>query len=469
MFLDYFLLSAAISGLTFFSRKKGLHYIFILGFLLLEISMCIFIFHHIGERFFEYFYCDALGALFLFILTLLSFAAFFHSILFLKQNAIDIKHESRYYAALMLFITAISGAYLADNLAIFWVFAEATTLFVAILILFKKNLFSLEAAWKYLFVASIGLTIAFMGILILNGLTEGSLNITEIATKAKEIDPTWFKISFLLFLTGLSVKLESFPFYPVCVDALGIAPPPVSALMSTALMNVGLIGIIRMYIAMSQNDAFPWVKNVLLIMGLLSLLIASYKIFKVKYLERLLAFSSLEHIGIILIALSLGKAGLYAAILHILFHSLIKSSLFFQVNQINHIFHTHKLKKIGDYFKYNPWGAIIFLLSFLSIAAIPPSGLFISEFLIIKAFISNGLYVIGILFLLLLVIIIFSLGNNTLHLLFTDEEDYSPKEKIKIQTLENIVPLSLLLFMIYLAFLQPQFFMDLIQQTISNF
>lgn len=468
MFLEYFIFSGLLGIITLFSRHKRINILLVTLFLALEAVMGVFAVSHVGEHFLKYFYFDSVGALFFLILLLLSYAAFFHSGPFLKRHPVTIEFESRYLAALMFLITAMAGAYFSDNLAILWVFTEATTLVMAILILYKKTSFSLEAAWKYLFIASIGLAIAFIGILILSGLTDGHLNITEIVGIAATIRPVWLEIVFVLILTGMSVKMESFPFFPVCIDALGIAPSPVSALMSTALMNVGLIAIIRMYTLMAPTVAFPWAKNVLLIMGIFSLIIASYRIFKVKFMERLLAFSSLEHVGIILIALSLGKLGFYAAMLHIVFHSLIKSGLFFQTDQINHIYHTHKLRKIGDYFKYNQWGAIIFLLSFLCIVAIPPSGLFLSEFLMIKAMIAGKHFVAMIAVLFFLTVIIYSLGKNVLHLLFTDEDDYSPHGKIEVNHLENLVPLALLVLMIYLAFIQPPFFMQLIQNTVTG-
>jgi hydrogenase-4 component F len=466
MFLNYFALSLLLGFITFLSRSRKLNYFLLFIFLVVQALMVYFVYKNIGGHYYDFFYIDSLGVIFFSLLALIVAFDFYHSYKHLQKNpAVDIKHESRFWAALMLFITSIAGVYFSDNLAVLWVFLEATTLFVAILLLYQKTTFSLEAAWKYLFISSVGLAIAFMGILILSGLTDGNLNISEIWQTAATLDSSWIKIVFFLIVTGLSVKMESFPFYPVCVDALGIAPPPVSALMTTTLMNAGLIGVFRIFSVVLQTDSAEWAKSVLLIMGILSVLIATYKMSHVRFLERLLAFSSLEHVGVILIAFSLGEAGFGIAIMYMILHSLIKASLFFQTDKISYIYHSHRLRKIGDYFRYDQFGAIVFMIGFFGIAAIPPSGLFVSEYLLIKAFIAEGSYFVGVILFTLLTIIIYFSGKNILHLLFTEERECPVKMLTKPSTMESVMPLVLLLIMMYLAFLQPDFIYNLIRMA----
>jgi len=467
MFLNYFALSVVLGLITFLSRSRKLNYFLLFMFLVLQALMVSFVYQNIGVHYYDYFYIDSIGVIFFSLLALIVTFDFYHSYKHLQKNpAADMRHESRFWAALIMFITSIAGVYFSDNLAVLWVFLEATTLFVAILILYERNTFSLEAAWKYLFISSVGLAIAFMGILILSGLTDGNLNVSEIWKNASTLNPAWIKIVFFLIVTGLSVKMESFPLYPVCVDALGIAPPPVSALMTTTLMNAGLIGVLRTFTVVLQTDSAEWAKSVLLIMGILSVLIAAYKMSHVRFLERLLAFSSLEHVGVILIAFSLGEAGLTIAIMYMILHSLIKASLFFQTDKISYIYHTHKLRKIGHYFGYDQFGAIVFMIGFLGIAAIPPSGLFVSEYLLIKAFIAQGSYFVGIELFILLTIVVYFLGHNIMHLLFTEERECPVKVLTKPSVMESVMPFVLLLIMMYLAFLQPEFIYDLIRMAI---
>lgn len=463
MLINYFLLSAALGFIAFLSRSRKLNNLLILVFFFVQSLMVYFTYQDIGAKYYNYFYIDALGFIFFALLALILPFAIYHSYKHLQQSpSVEIKDESRFWATLILFVVSMTGVYFSDNLAVLWVFLEATTLFLAFLILHEKNTFSLEAAWKYLFISSVGLATVFIGILILSGLTEGNLNVSELWQTASSLNPEWIKVAFFLIVTGLSVKMESFPLYPVCVDALGVAPAPVSALMTTTLMNAGLIGTLRIFSIILETDSAGWAQSVLLIMGILSVIIAAYKMSHVRFLERLLAFSSLEHVGVILIALSLGKAGLSIAVLYMILHSLIKASLFFQTGKIGHIYHTHKLQKIGNYFGYDQFGAIIFMLGFLGVAAIPPSGLFLSEYLLIKTFVMKGSYFVGLLLFVLLTIIIYLSGKNILHLLYTEEKECPVKVLTKPNIIENTMPFVLLVIMMYLAFFQPPFLFNLI-------
>ena len=370
-----------------------------------------------------------------------------------------------------MFITAMVSAYFTENMALLWVSIEATSLFVSILIFHSRDKNAMEATWKYLFISSVGLAIAFIGILFLsivaseNGVSD--LNFSSLLEIAQNMNPIWVKISFILILTGFSVKMSIFPLYAVAIDAKTMAASPVNALMSTALVNVGFIGIFRIFTIIAKTSAFVWAQHILMIVGVVSILITAIQLTRVKRLKRLLAFSSMEHMGLVVIGLAVGGIGFYAAILHLIFHSLIKAGLFYQLGSIRHYFKSIWIKDTGIYFKLNPLGALALILGILSILAIPPSGLFISELMIFKALFFNANYFVAIFVLFLLSVIIYIIAKRTFHLLYADVSNDLLAENIKPNPYETISQFVLFGLVIYLGINPPLFFTDLINAAIT--
>ena len=240
---------------------------------------------------------DAPGTLFYGLLTLVSIYAFHHSEAYLKAS--DIGHLRTYSGLMMLLTTAIAGAYFADNLAVTWIFLEATTLCSAGLIYYRRTAPALEAAWKYLFVCSTGIAMAYLGILLLAGASHGgSLGYAAVGAALPGANPLYLKIAFLLILTGYSCKMELFPLYTVGVDANFAAPAPASALISTGLVNAGFLAILRVYKLYAATEVFPWVRGVLLAAGVLSLGVGALFLRRTNNYKRFLSYSTVENMGI---------------------------------------------------------------------------------------------------------------------------------------------------------------------------
>ena len=191
-----------------------------------------------------------------------------------------------------------------------------------------------------------------------------------------------------------------------------VAPPPISAFISTTLMNVGFLAIFRIYGLFSHTSILPFMNHVLILSGMLSLLIASGYMLKAKHNKRMLAYSSMENMGIVAICLGIGGIGYYAAILHIVLHSLTKAGLFYQMGQSHKIMGTYQLDESGNYMKLYPAGAIVLLLGLLCITAIPPSGMFISELLLFKAMIIKGDFAFMIITALFLCFVVYALTTS---------------------------------------------------------
>ncbi|MEG2614817.1 MAG: proton-conducting transporter membrane subunit, partial [Alistipes sp.] len=330
-----------------------------------------------------FFTFDALGSLFFALLTFVSAFAFAHSIADLATC--DLREYRLYFALLMLFTAAIAGVYFANNIAVTWIFLEATTLCAAGIIYHHRTAHALEAAWKYVFVCSIAIAIAYLGILLLStAAAGGSLSYAELARTAAAGNTLYIKIAFVLILCGYSCKMEIFPLYTVGIDANFAAPAPAAALISTALVNAGFVAIYRIYKVVLTTDAADWMRAVLLITGLLSLAVGAFFLRRTNNYKRFLSYSTVENMGIVAIGLGIGGIGVWAAVFHVACHTLIKSSLFLQTTVLYNIYNDYGINRIGDYLRINPIGAIGCIVGTVVLLAIPPSPLFISELMILK-------------------------------------------------------------------------------------
>ncbi len=472
MLVLFFIISIILSLSVYFVNNKILKRLFFFLYLCLLTGFNFYIFAHKNQIDSKYFKFDSLGILLYSVLNLLAIIAFYHSYLYFKRQKYTIKQEAGYYAALIMLLTAMVSAYFSQNIAVLWISVETTTLFAAILIFFEKTKEALEAAWKYLFISSVGIALAFIGILFLsitassNGMTD--LSLSHLIKTAHVMNPIWLKMAFLLVLIGFSVKMELFPLYTVSIGAHTVVLPPVNVLLSTALMNVGFVSIFRIYTIIAHTNILPWAKHVLLFVGLISIFLSAIQLLKIKHYKRMLAYSSLEHAGIMAIGLGIGGIGYYAAILHLVLHSLIKAGLFFQIGQIYHYYKSYWIKDTSDYFNLNPIGGLALIVGFISILAIPPSGMFISEFLIFKGLFITHYYYIAVFLLIMLTLIIYSLSNNMLFLLYGQSSKKIKIKPVKSVYYENVSSYILFGLALYLGLNPPPIFIDLIKAAIAN-
>ena len=407
---------------------------------------------------------DATGTLFYVLLTVVSCFAFIHSERYLKgENPAQVRI---YSALLLLLTTAIAGVYFANNLAVTWIFLEATTLCSAGIIYHRRTAASLEAAWKYVFVCSTGIAMAYLGILLLAAATDcESLDYATVAAAAPGGSALYLKTAFLLILCGYSCKAELFPLYTVGVDANFAAPAPASALISTGLVNAGFLALLRVYKLLAATEVFPWVKSVLLFVGVLSLVVGALFLRRTNNYKRFLSYSTVENMGIAAIGLGIGGIGVWAAVFHVVCHTLIKSSLFLQIAVVRQVYGNYRINRIGDYIHINRVGAVGLLTGMVVLVAFPPSPLFLSELMILKQTIADGRWwlVTGIMLLLCLVIYFFC--SRLLRLCYQPRQDeLHPSATDRALSWSA---LSLLAAAIGLGLWQPAFFRELIDRIAS--
>ena len=414
-----------------------------------------------GQESTGWFRFDAPGTLFYVLLCIVSAFAYFHSEAYLRDN--DLAQTRAYSALEMLLTTAITGAYFASNLAVTWIFLEATTLCSAGIIYHRRTAQTLEAAWKYVFVCSTGIAMAYLGILLLASATDcESLDYAAVAAAAPHGNALYLKIAFLLILSGYSCKMELFPLHTVGIDANFAAPSPASALISTGLVNAGFLAIFRVYRLLAATEIFPWVRSVLLIVGVLSFAIGALFLRRTNNYKRFLSYSTVENMGIAAIGLGIGGAGVWAAVFHVVCHTFVKSSLFLQMAVVRQVYNGYRINRIGDYIHINRVGAVGLLTGMVVLVAFPPSPLFISELMILRETITGSHWWLVAVLLGLLCIVIYSFCSRMIRLCYQPNHD--ELHPSKVDRALSWSALSLLGAAMVLGLWQPDLLRELIDQ-----
>ncbi len=371
-----------------------------------------------------FFKFDPIGILFLAVMSAVFLASSVYSIFYFDEHNCSVQHEAVYTATMFLFVAAMTGVLLSTHLALMWVFVEATTLTSALLIYFEKKKSSLEAAWKYIYICSIGITLAFVGIIILSigSRSFNSLFFSDLYSHASEINPFWLQISFAFILVGFGTKVGVAPIHAWLPDAHSEAPSPVSAMLSGTLLNTAFLGLIRVQEIMIDAHRDSFSNFLLLVTGFLSLLISAVFMLQIKNYKRMLAYSSIENMGILFIGIALGKPGIFAAMILLVAHSFSKTSLFLTSGNILHHFKTKKIESVHSLIKKDSITGWIWIISLLSISGIPPFPAFIAKFLIAKAFFAAGLGWLAVPFFILLAVIIYGMGSAVFKMSFSENK-----------------------------------------------
>jgi hydrogenase-4 component F len=316
----------------------------------------------------------------------------------------------RYYTLTPLLVFSMLLITVANNLGVMWVAIEATTLASVFLVAFYGKVTSLEAAWKYAIIGGVGLSMALFGTILtyysghaLPGSdTLAGLNWSFLAARAAQLDKTTMRLAFILALLGYGTKAGLAPMHTWKPDAYGEAPVPAAAILSTAMLNCALYGLVRFYVLASRCLGPDFPGGLLLLFGMLSMGISVPFVLIQKNYRRLLAYHTIDHAGIMVTALGVGgKLGALALMLHMTFHTVAKSLLFLCAGNISQHFKTDLFRKIGGgVIRVMPLTGTVFLMAMLAIIGMPPFSLFQSEFLIVQAGFARGHYLPSVLFIL---------------------------------------------------------------------
>ncbi len=374
---------------------------------------------------------DALSGYIMGLVIFLSLASAIYSISYLEHELetglTDLRGVRRYYGLLHLFIFTMLLVTMANNLAIMWIGIEATTIVSALLIGlgFHKRPLAVEAAWKYIILCTVGITFALLGTFItyyastaVMG-TEGALNWTVLKTVAPRLNPETMKLAFIFVLVGYGTKAGLAPVHNWLPDAHSQAPSPISALLSGILLNTAFYGIMRFVSIVEPSTGGAFTGNLLIIFGLISVGISAIFILVQENYKRLLAYSSIEHMGIISLGIGIGgPVGIYGALLHILNHALSKPLMFFASGKIQSRFGSQNISSVRGVLTSMPLLGTLTFIGALSLSGTPPFNIFVSEFTVLKAGVDKGMWTVVTLFLLFVVIVFYGVLSGFGKMLF---------------------------------------------------
>ncbi|MBZ5595597.1 MAG: hydrogenase 4 subunit F [Acidobacteriia bacterium] len=322
----------------------------------------------------------------------------------------------KYYSLTPLFVFAMLLVALANNLGVMWVAIEATTLASVFLISFYGRATSIEAAWKYTMIGGVGLSMALFGTIltyysahhVLETETLAGLNWSVLVVHASQFDKTTMKLAFILILLGYGTKAGIAPMHTWKPDAYSEAPVPVAAMLAAAVLNCALYGLIRFYVLTNRCLGPQFASQLLIIFGLLSVGVAVPFVLVQKSFRRLLAYSSIDHGGIMILGLGFGGAlGALGMLLHLTFHSITKPLLFFCAGNVEQHQKTDLFRRAkGGVIHAMPVSGPIFLMATLAVTGTPPFSMFQSEFTILRAG-FGGSYIGPAILLIVLLVAIF--------------------------------------------------------------
>ena len=350
-----------------------------------------------------HFSVDALGLILAGLLAIVGVAASWYSTGYLKieveKKIIGFGRVRQYFILLHLFILAMFFAIVTTSPIFMWIAIEATTLSTAFLVSFYGKPTNIEAAWKYLIINSVGLLLGFFGTLLflspaIRGGFDGLISWDTLLSNIFVSDPFIIKIAFIFTLIGFGTKVGFVPMHTWRPDAYSKAPIPIVALLSGALLNVALASVLRFKSVADLSVGKEFSSNLLIFFGIISIVIAAFNILGQKNYKRLLAYSSIEHAGIMALGFGFGGVGVFAAILHMIYHSLTKSILFLSAGNIFLKFGSTKIKNVNGLLATLPITGVLFIIGFLAITGVPPFGIFITEFLILSSGIKAHPFVV---------------------------------------------------------------------------
>ncbi len=437
----------------------------------------------------EFFYFDSLGKLFLILTAVLFLLITIYTLGYLNSEESEVVKRRIFYLSasknsvftgcMLIFLSTMTMAFAARSVGILWISVEATTLVSAPLIYYHKNKYSLEATWKYLITCSVGIGLALIGnIAISMALVHpeaGLIPFTLSSSSFLHNGPAgeWLKAAFIFFIVGYGTKMGLSPMHTWLPDVYGESPSLVSALFSGILLNCALLAILRIYGIMEIAGLGNYSREIFVLFGLISLLTASIFIIQQPTFKRLIAYSSIENIGIIILGFGIGTATSdFGSMLQAINHSFSKSVLFLTAGIIYMIYKKRGINDVSGIAEISPMTAFLWFAGFLAISGVPPFGIFISEFMIIKSSLFYGNVLVPIVFIISLIIIFAGMASAFIKMTFGRCEDLNCKKSaasIKSKYFVFIPPLVLLLLTFILGIYIPNWLTVLIHSGLANF
>ncbi|HCC07601.1 MAG TPA: hydrogenase 4 subunit F [Clostridiales bacterium] len=407
----------------------------------------------------NFLYIDSLNVIQIFIIMTISIISLLYSHKYMinqiQDETINLSKAKTFYILFTLFTMSMVIVAISNSIVLMWMGLEATTIATAFLIGFSKNKLSLEAAWKYIIICSLGIGIGLVGIILFiysagGGDTSEITNWTYLVDKAGVINKDIAKIAFVFIFIGIGTKAGIAPMHTWLPDGHSEAPSPVSAMMSGVLLNLALYVIVRFYIIIKLVDGLENLKYLFIVFGCISLIISSFSMLTQNNYKRLLAYSSIENIGIMTLGFGIGGyIAVFGALLHSIVHAFGKTLLFLVSGNILSVYKTKRMDKVQNLIKTMPMNAILLIVGMLIIVGSPPFASFLSEYNIIIGGIQRDYYIPIIIFSICLLIAFVGFLKSFIPMTLEQDNSqiYTKSDKDK----ENILPIIIALVFIVLT------------------
>ncbi len=368
------------------------------SFTTLLAALSLFIQHPAPD---PYFLVDDLNIVFIVLSTFVGFTTSVFSATYiaheLEIGRLTPAYLRFYHAMYQIMMFGMNLALVANNIGLMWVAIELATLSTILMVGIYRTHEALEAAWKYFILGSVGIAFALFGTILVYMAAEPvigqglqSMVWTVLIERVAEFDPALLNVAFIFLLLGYGTKVGLAPLHAWLPDAHAEGPTPISAVLSGLLLNVALYAVLRFKMLLAANPAAIAPGPLMVTMGLVSLVFAAFMLYRRRDIKRMFAYSSIEHMGIIVFAFGMGgPLANFAGLLQMTMHSLTKSAIFFAVGHISQVKGTQKISDIHGLTETHPllgWGLV---LGVVAIAGMPPLGIFMSEFLVVSSTFSR--------------------------------------------------------------------------------
>jgi len=421
-------------------------------------------------------YVDSLGVVILVLIMAVGVCAVLNSLAYIDHDVqggeLTEHGRARYYALLLVFMATMATVPVTNNLGVMWVAIEATTVVSVLLVSIYRTGPALEAAWKYLLIGSVGIALALFGTMMtyyasssLGGEHSGALSWTELQRIAAGFDPRVMRLAFIFVLVGYGTKAGLAPMHTWLPDAHSQAPSPVSGLLSGVLLNCAVYAILRFRIIAISSAGAPFTDHLLIGFGLFSIMIAVPFLIVQHDIKRMLGYHSVEHMGIIVLAVGIGgHIALYAAMLHLVAHSLTKSSLFFAAGSLVQVFHTRSMHRMRGVLRITPIAGGGLMLGVFALAGLPPFAMFTSEFGLVSGAFESGRGAVGVVGVAFIVLAAISLLYHSIEIAYRE-----PRPGASVRALSASAALSVFVPLVLLAWISvapPDGFVDSLDHAV---
>jgi hydrogenase-4 component F len=345
----------------------------------------------------QYLLIDDLNIVFILLNTFVGFttSAFSASYIAheLETGRLTARYLRFYHAMFQLMLFGMNLALIANNIGLMWVAVELATLTTVVMVGIYRTHEAIEAAWKYFILGSVGIALALFGTILVYlaarpviGEGMDAMVWTNLRAGAHAFDPALMNIAFIFLLLGYGTKVGLAPMHAWLPDAHAEGPTPISAVLSGLLLNVALYALLRFKILLADNPAAIAPGPLMIGLGLLSLIFAGFMLYRRRDIKRMFAYSSIEHMGIIVFSFGMaGPFGNFAGLLQMTMHSLTKSAIFFSVGHVAQVKGTQRIAEMGGLTESHPVLGWTLVAGVVAIAGLPPFGVFTSEFLVVSS------------------------------------------------------------------------------------